>query len=130
MCYLASLTEFDVKWLGVRPSEVERDYNIDPRSRIPLHESELNLLPSLLKRCCTDEHRSDEEYIKFRSELIFTKASGVKFEMEALSMVRTESGTSGLLHYLIHKIREEEKRHNFWYLFDARAVQRLKAYMS
>ena len=92
----ASLTTPDIKWLGVRPSDLDK-YNIPEQCRLPMRDSDIK----------TGKDMLDEDYIKknpaWHRELELMLKSKEKAEIQALSTFGFQFLTQ---EYLPRKLRE------------------------
>lgn len=106
-CYISDLPDCLVQWVGVRPSDNNNKFRLNPASLLPITSTEDVLVNGMLHRIAQNESPQSEQALSLKKELLVLQATQTKFEMEALAIVDFESQESPLLKYLLERTQEE-----------------------
>lgn len=105
---MRSLGHYNVKWIGVRPSDNGDYFRINPKSQIDLTYNENAMLNNVIQHMkslqCTENHI---KYASLLQELDVLKSTKQKFEMEALSTEGFHDNDRSLLVYLMTRMFDE-----------------------
>lgn len=104
-CYVQSLLECSVKWLGVCPSHNGQLFNVRQSSLLGITERENAILRGLLKGWDDSKMHADALTLLI-SEAKHLQNAQVKFEMEALASELGRANVSGLTIYITERVRE------------------------
>lgn len=106
-CYIRDLPNCHVRWVGVRPSDSGSLFNLSTSALMPISSTENALLEGMLKRMPKSAGDEAKAIAPLIAELNVLKATGTKFEMEALAAEDFGSNISGLLRYLLDRTQSE-----------------------
>lgn len=102
-CYIRDLPNCNVRWIGVRPSDNGSLIQIRESALLPVTSAEITLADGMLRHIACCETKEAESFAPLAAELNLLKATGNKFEIEALTCTGLGEDMSGLLRYLLSR---------------------------
>lgn len=109
MCYMTDLDATHVVWIGVRPSDNGRLFNLKPSSLLPITARENALLNGLDDRIQHTGASQQPRFNSLKNEISFLRTTRVKFETEALAVDNFKCEESTLLRYLLQRTQKEHE---------------------
>jgi len=112
LCYIRNLSQCNVQWIGVRPSDDGQHFHVKNSSLLPLTMRENTLLQNMVELLSRQAATGQQTNFPLLHELQVLSTTQVKFEMEALAAEGFRTGQHSLLTYLMARMCDEGFEHS------------------